>query len=77
MNGNCRPIPIFETVLNGITIRGSIVGTHQDLVDVFELHRLGRSQVQYERRDLEAVNDAFTEVLEGTASALRLVFDLG
>jgi alcohol dehydrogenase, propanol-preferring len=74
---NETPIPIFQTVLNGITIRGSIVGTHQDLVDVFELHRLGRSQVQYERRDLEAVNDAFTEVLEGTASAPRLVFDLG
>src|SRR6185312_12341025 len=28
-------LPIFETVLNGITIKGSIVGTHHDLEEVF------------------------------------------
>ena len=33
----CR-LPIFETVLNGITIVGSIVGTRADLRDVFALH---------------------------------------
>ena len=27
-------VPIFGTVLNGITLRGSIVGTHQDLTEV-------------------------------------------
>ena len=31
-------LPIFETVLNGITIVGSIVGTRKDLREVFELH---------------------------------------
>ena len=31
-------LPIFETVLNGITIAGSIVGTRKDLREVFELH---------------------------------------
>src|SRR6476619_1234448 len=30
-------LPIFETVLNGITIVGSIVGTRTDLREVFEL----------------------------------------
>lgn len=73
---NETPIPVFETVLNGITIRGSIVGTHQDLVEVFQLHRLGRTQVRLERRSLDQVNEAIAEVLDGTAPAPRLVFEL-
>ena len=36
-------LPIFETVLNGITIVGSIVGTRTDLREVFELHAAGRT----------------------------------
>ena len=34
-NGSRRsiPTPIFETVLNGLTLRGSIVGTRQDMVE--------------------------------------------
>jgi hypothetical protein len=54
---NEAPIPIFETVLNGITLRGSIVGTHQDLTEVFQLHRLGRTRVLQERRPLDRVNE--------------------
>ena len=71
---NETPIPIFQTVLNGITLRGSIVGTHQDLTEVFQLHRLGRTRVFREQRPLERVNEAFTEVLEGSAATPRLVF---
>ena len=36
-------LPIFETVLNGITVVGSIVGTRTDLREVFELHAAGRT----------------------------------
>jgi len=68
-------VPIFGTVLNGITLRGSIVGTHQDLTEVFALHRLGRTRVLAERRSLEQVNEAFEEVLDGSAAAPRLVFE--
>ena len=32
-------MPIFETVLNGITIVGSIVGTRKDLAEVYALSR--------------------------------------
>ena len=35
-------IPIFDTVLGGKSIIGSIVGTRQDLADVFTLHLAGR-----------------------------------
>ena len=69
------PLSIFDTVLNGITLRGSIVGTHQDLTEVFALHRLGRTRVLAERRSLEQVNEAFEEVLDGSAAAPRLVFE--
>jgi alcohol dehydrogenase, propanol-preferring len=67
-------LPIFETVLNGIKVVGSIVGTRVDLAEVFELHALGRTKVIYETRELGAVNDCFAEVEEGRVDA-RLVFD--
>jgi len=71
---NVVHLPIFETVLNGITIKGSIVGTHHDLEEVFRLHELGRTRVAYETRRLEQVNEAFKEVEDGSAGTARLVF---
>lgn len=66
-------LPIFETVLKGISVIGSIVGTRQDLTEVFTLHAAGRTRVITETRDLDQVNSAVDEVLEGTVPA-RLVF---
>src|SRR6266540_4414305 len=59
-------VPIFETVLGGISVIGSIVGTRQDLAEVFALHAAGRTQVIAEARKLDEVNACFTEVLGGT-----------
>jgi propanol-preferring alcohol dehydrogenase len=70
------PLPIFETVLKGITIRGSIVGTHLDLEEVFRLHLEGRTQVRYEKRRLGQVNEAFQEVLQEATHQPRLVFEM-
>jgi propanol-preferring alcohol dehydrogenase len=72
---NVLPLPIFETVLGGITVAGSIVGTRLDLAEVLELHRAGRTRVVRESRRLEEVNEAFAEVEKGAVPA-RLVFDL-
>jgi alcohol dehydrogenase, propanol-preferring len=72
---NQMTIPVFETVLNGTKILGSIVGTRVDLQEVFELHAAGHTEVVYAKRRLEQVNDAIGEVLEGDVPA-RLVFDL-
>ena len=69
-------LPIFGTVLNGITVKGSIVGTRVDLREVFELHAAGRTRVVYETRNLASVNEAIAEVEKGEVDA-RLVFDLG
>ncbi|HEY3365125.1 MAG TPA: alcohol dehydrogenase AdhP [Symbiobacteriaceae bacterium] len=68
-------LPIFETVLNGISVIGSIVGTRVDLAETFELHALGKTHVNYEKRKLEQVNECFEEVEKGHVKA-RLVFDM-
>jgi alcohol dehydrogenase, propanol-preferring len=36
-------VPIFDTMLGGKSIIGSIVGTRQDLAEVFALHAAGRT----------------------------------
>ncbi|MFJ3224726.1 zinc-dependent alcohol dehydrogenase [Streptomyces sp. NPDC086783] len=68
-------VPIFDTVLNGTSVIGSIVGTRQDLAEVFRLHAAGRTEVVHETRTLASVNDCIDEVLRGEVKA-RIVFDL-
>jgi len=72
---NTVQLPIFETVLNGITVVGSIVGTRVDLREVFELHAAGKTHVITEVRPLESVNDAIADVEAGRVPA-RIVFEL-
>lgn len=71
---NRLELPVFETVLKGISVIGSLVGTRNDLEDVFDLHAQGRTRVVAETRKLEDVNACFEEVLAGNVPA-RLVFD--
>jgi propanol-preferring alcohol dehydrogenase len=68
-------LPICETVLRGITIRGSIVGTRKDLAEVYAIHAQGRTRVIHEVRKLDEVNDCFHDVEQGHVKA-RIVFDL-
>ena len=67
-------LPIFPTVLKGISVIGSIVGTRQDLAEVFELHARGRTRVVAETRKLDEVNSAIDDVLAGRTTA-RIVFE--
>jgi propanol-preferring alcohol dehydrogenase len=67
-------LPIFETVLNGITIVGSIVGTRKDLREVFELHAAGKTHVIRETRPLDDVNEAIADVEAGRVAA-RIVLE--
>jgi alcohol dehydrogenase, propanol-preferring len=66
---NAMRLPIFETVLKGISVIGSIVGTRQDLAEVFALHAAGRTRVVFEERPLDAVNDAIEDVLAARVDA--------
>lgn len=72
---NIMRLPIFETVLRGLTVVGSLVGTRIDLQETFALHAAGRTTIVRESRSLDQVNDAMAEVLRGDVDA-RLVFDL-
>ena len=67
-------LPIFETVLQGITVTGSIVGTRVDLAETFQLHTEGRTRVVRETRRLDEVNESFEQIEKGAVDA-RLVFD--
>ena len=59
---NTMHLPIFETVLRGITVVGSLVGTRVDLAETFQLHAEGRTTIVSETRRLEQVNDAIAQV---------------
>nr|WP_291407410.1 zinc-binding dehydrogenase [Actinophytocola sp.] len=71
---NIMRLPVFETVLGGISVIGSIVGTRVDLAEVFHLHAAGRTKVDVEVRKLDEINDAISDVLAGRVTA-RVVFE--
>jgi propanol-preferring alcohol dehydrogenase len=66
-------LPIFDTVINGKTVIGSIVGTRNDLADVFALHAAGRTKVIAVDRKVDEVNQCIQDVLAGRIPA-RVVF---
>jgi propanol-preferring alcohol dehydrogenase len=67
-------VPIFDTVLGGKSVIGSIVGTRQDLAEVFQLHATGRTRITATARKLDEVNTCFEEILAGRVPA-RLVVE--
>jgi alcohol dehydrogenase, propanol-preferring len=67
-------LPIFDLVLGGISVIGSIVGTRQDLAEVFALHAEGRTVVISETRKIDEINVAMEDVLAGNVPA-RVVFE--
>jgi alcohol dehydrogenase, propanol-preferring len=71
--GGTVTLPIFDTVLKGISVIGSIVGTRNDLADVFALHAAGRTKVIAVDRKIDEVNQSIDDVLAGSIPA-RVVF---
>ena len=72
---NIMRLPIFETVLKGIKVVGSLVGTRVDLSETFDLHADGRTSITRETQQLETVNTSIDRVLAGDVDG-RIVFDL-
>jgi propanol-preferring alcohol dehydrogenase len=58
------PLPIFATVLNRITIRGSIVGTRQDLVECLAFAGEGKVKATFSWEPLDAINDIFQRMAQ-------------
>ena len=67
-------VPIFDAVLGGKSVIGSIVGTRTDLADVFALHAAGRTKVIAVDHKLDEVNQCIDDVLAGRIPA-RVVFE--
>jgi len=68
-------LPIFDAVIGGKSVIGSIVGTRNDLADVFALHAAGRTTVIIEERKLEEINASINDVSSGAVAA-RVVFQM-
>jgi propanol-preferring alcohol dehydrogenase len=74
---NQMTLPIFETVVGGLTVTGSIVGTHHDLEEVFALHQRGKTEVERTNCALDDINEAITAVIDGSAGTARTVLRIG
>jgi propanol-preferring alcohol dehydrogenase len=58
-------LPIFETVLKRITVRGSIVGTRQDLEEALSFAGEGRVAAQFSWDRLDNINAVFDRMDRG------------
>jgi propanol-preferring alcohol dehydrogenase len=59
------PTPVFDVVLERITVRGSIVGTRRDLAESIAFAAEGKVRANVSTRPLEAINDVFEDLLAG------------
>lgn len=59
------PVPIFDLVLKGISIVGSIVGTRKDLEEALNLAARGLVTCDYETAAMEDINDIFEKMRAG------------
>lgn len=69
------PLDIFSTVLFGLTIRGSIVGTRADMAEALDFFARGLIEPTYAVRPLTDINAVFDEMLAGRIDG-RVVMDM-
>ncbi|MCT4141380.1 alcohol dehydrogenase AdhP [Elizabethkingia anophelis] len=68
-------LPIFETVLKRITVRGSIVGTRKDLQEALDFANEGLVKATVTSAKLEDINDVFDKMKKGQIDG-RIVLDI-
>jgi alcohol dehydrogenase, propanol-preferring len=69
------PVSIFDVVLNRYTIRGSIVGTRQDLQEALAFAAQGKVKATIETLPLASINDTFSRLKNGKVNG-RVVLDI-
>jgi alcohol dehydrogenase, propanol-preferring len=69
------PLDIFTTVLFGLTVRGSIVGTRKDMAEALDFFARGKVTPTYTVRPLGEINDIFGEMEAGRIDG-RVVMDM-
>jgi propanol-preferring alcohol dehydrogenase len=70
------PLPIFDVVLGGITVRGSIVGTRLDLQESLIFADEGKVKATVSTDSLDNINDVFSRMRQGEIEG-RVVLDFG
>ena len=68
------PFPLFDVVLKCITVRGSLVGTRQDMAEALAFAAEGKVKADIELQPLSAINEVL-ERLERGGVAARVVLD--
>ncbi len=68
------PIPIFNTVLNGVTVKGSIVGTRIDMKEALDFAARGKVKAQIETAPLSEINNIFGKMEQGKING-RIVLE--
>ena len=68
-------LSIFDMVLDGITVRGSIVGTRLDLKEALDIAAKGKVKAHISVEPLENINDIFNRMEHGKIDG-RIVIDL-
>jgi alcohol dehydrogenase, propanol-preferring len=69
------PISAFDMVLNGYTLRGSIVGTRVDLEEALAFAVEGKVRATIEDQPLESISDIFDRLKTGKVNG-RVVLDV-
>jgi alcohol dehydrogenase, propanol-preferring len=68
------PVPLFDVVANCVTIRGSFVGTRQDMAEALAFAAEGKVKADIELQPLSAINDVFKRLENGDVPS-RVVID--
>jgi propanol-preferring alcohol dehydrogenase len=68
------PVPLFDVVANCITIRGSFVGTRQDMAEALAFAAEGKVKADIELQPLSAINSIFERMGRGDVAS-RVVLD--
>lgn len=59
------PVPIFDTVLNGVSVKGSIVGTRKDMQEALQFAADGKVKAIVSTAKLENINDVLNDMVDG------------
>jgi propanol-preferring alcohol dehydrogenase len=68
------PIPLFDVVANCITVRGSFVGTRQDMAEALAFAVAGKVKADIELQPLTSINEIFERLQHGDVPS-RVVLD--
>jgi propanol-preferring alcohol dehydrogenase len=68
------PTPLFDVVANCITVRGSFVGTRQDMAECLDFAAEGKVKADIELQPLSAINTVFERLEKGQVPG-RVVLD--